>query len=93
MVHYETNICGGDFLNVVECFERWKREPLVFRTGQQMFEGKREVRRVSARVFSSGELAQATLVEMCDPHAPYALAAEIRDGEREMWLVMAAYED
>ncbi|CAG4917526.1 hypothetical protein [Paraburkholderia saeva] len=92
-VHYETNVCGGDFGNVVECFDRWKHEPLVFRAGQNMFEGKEEVRRVSERVFSNGELAQSTLVDMCDPDAPYALAAEIHDGERDMWLVMAAYED
>lgn len=46
-VHYATNVCGGDFRNVVECFERWKREPLVFRPGQNMFEGKEEVRRLS----------------------------------------------
>ena len=92
-VHYETNVCGGDFRNVVECFERWKREPLVFRPGQNMFEGKEEVRRLSERVFANGELAQNMLAEMCDPHAPYALAAEIRDGERDMWLVMADYED
>jgi hypothetical protein len=92
-VHYETNVCGGDFENVVECFDRWKREPLVFHAGQNMFEGKEEVRRASERVFGNGELAQSTLMEMCDPHAPYALAAKIHDGERDMWLVMAAYED
>ncbi|CAG4890376.1 hypothetical protein [Paraburkholderia gardini] len=92
-VHYETSVCGGDFKNVLECFKRWKREPLVFRPGQNMFEGKEEVRRVSERVFGNGELAQNTLMEMCDPCAPYALAAEIRDDERDMWLVMAAYAD
>ncbi len=30
---------------------------------------------------------------MRDPRAPYALTDEIRVGERDSWLVMAAYEN
>jgi hypothetical protein len=44
IVHYELNICGGDFQHVQDCFEAWKREPLVYRQSRPMFEGKQEVR-------------------------------------------------
>jgi len=33
------------------------------------------------------------LTQVCDPRDPYALAAEIRDGDHDMWLVMAAYDE
>ena len=58
-----------------------------------MFEGKQEVGPLSDRPFSDGEAAQHVLKQTCDPRDPYALAAEIRDGERDMWLVMDAYEE
>jgi hypothetical protein len=92
-IHYQANICGGDFKHVRDCFDRWKQEPLVFRRNLHMFEGKKEVRRVTEHVFANGEIAHSVLAEMCDPHAPYALAAEIRDDGRDLWLVMAAYEE
>ncbi|PLZ03990.1 hypothetical protein CY652_03205 [Burkholderia sp. WAC0059] len=90
--HYQANICGGDFEHVKQCFRRWKHEPLVSRAGHRMFEDKEEVRRVPADPADNSERAQAMLREMCDPNAPYALAIEVHTGERDMWLVMAAYE-
>ena len=92
-VHYQVNICGGDFEHVKACFRRWKEEPLVFSRDHRMFEGKEDVRPITDRVVGDGEVAQAMLREMCDPRAPYALAAEVRAEGRDMWLVMAAYED
>ena len=92
-IHYQANVCGGDFQHVKDCFDRWKQEPFVFRLTQHMFEGKEEVRRVSERIFDNGEAAHNILEKLCDPRAPYALAARVADGERDMWLVMAAYEE
>ena len=43
-IHYQSNICGGDFAHVLECFRDWKSQTLVYRRGQRMFEGKQEVR-------------------------------------------------
>ncbi|MDH6150433.1 MULTISPECIES: hypothetical protein [Paraburkholderia] len=92
-IHYQVNICGGDFQHVRDCFNDWKRQPLVYRTDRSMFEGKQEVRPLSAGPFSDGQAAQTQLEQTCDPCDPYALAAEIRDGQHDMWLVMAAYEE
>jgi hypothetical protein len=93
-VHYQANFCGGDFQHVQECFDQWKQQPVVRRQGRTMFEGKREVRRLGGgRVFDSSELAHRALALTCSPHDPYALAAEIRDRGRDMWLVMASYDD
>jgi len=92
-IHYQTNICGGDFAHVRECFSKWKSETLVYRRRQAMFEGKQEVRPLSAPVFDNGESAHNTLARVCAPGDAYALAAEIRDGERDLWLVMAAFEE
>jgi hypothetical protein len=92
-IHYQTNICGGDFKHVKECFREWKSQPLVYRMSTCMFEGKREVRPLEGRVFDNGEVAQHVLASTCSPRDPYALAAEIHDGERELWLVMAAYTE
>ncbi|QQC65837.1 hypothetical protein [Paraburkholderia ginsengisoli] len=92
-IHYQVNICGGDFTHVRECFRNWKSEPLVYRRHQRMFEGKQEVRRLSERVFDNGEAAHEALERVCEPGDPYALAAPIRDGERAMWLVMAAFDE
>jgi len=58
-----------------------------------MFEGKQEVRPLSERVFDNGEVAHEALERVCGPRDPYALAAEIHDGERDVWLVMAAFEE
>jgi hypothetical protein len=44
-------------------------------------------------VFNNGEAAHQALERVCEPDDPYALAAEIRDGERGLWLVMAAFEE
>jgi hypothetical protein len=94
MARFQANVCGGDFQHVKECFETWKTQPLVYRRSQFMFEGKREVRRLAGgRVFDNGEVAHNVLVQTCQPRDPYALAAEIHDGERDMWLVMAAYDE
>lgn len=90
---YQANICGGDFQHVRDCFVEWKRQSLVYRQSQPMFEGKEEVRLLSHCVFGNGEVAHSALAQACDPTDPYALAAEIRDGERDMWLVMAAYDE
>jgi hypothetical protein len=91
--HYQANICGGDFQHVRECFVEWKRQSLVYRQNRHMFEGKEEVRPLSPRVFGNGEVAHTVLAQACHPGDPYALAAEIHDGERDMWLVMAAYDE
>ncbi|AXF10757.1 hypothetical protein CUJ91_22720 [Paraburkholderia graminis] len=92
-IHYQSNICGGDFAHVLECFRDWKSQTLVYRRNQRMFEGKQEVRPLTERVFPNGEIAHEALAQICDPRDPYALAAEIRDGERDVWLVMAAFEE
>jgi hypothetical protein len=92
-IHYQANVCGGDFAHVRECFRNWKSETLVYRKQQRMFEGKQEVRPLSGRVFDNGEIAHHALARVCSPGDAYALAAEIRDGERDVWLVMAAFEE
>jgi len=28
-IHYQMNICGGDFSHVRECFRNWKSETLI----------------------------------------------------------------
>jgi len=93
-IHYQSNICGGDFKHVKDCFNTWKQQPLVYRKNEHMFEGKREVRPLAGdRVFEDPEAAQRTLVDTCGPGDAYALAAQIHNEERDMWLVMAAYEE
>lgn len=85
-------ICGGDFEQVENRFKAWKQERPVYRSNpQKMFEGKQEVRRLSKRVMDNGEIAQNVLAQHCSPENPYALAVEVNDGERDVWLVMAAY--
>ncbi|MGF6802887.1 hypothetical protein OKW48_006383 [Paraburkholderia youngii] len=63
-IHYQANICGGDFAHVRECFSNWKSETLVYRRQQPMFEGKQEVRPLSERVFDNGEVAHNTLASV-----------------------------
>ncbi|MFP3558735.1 hypothetical protein SB861_49990 [Paraburkholderia sp. SIMBA_049] len=90
LIRYQMNICGGDFQHVQDCFSTWKHERLVY-CDQTMFEGKQEVRRLSGCVMDNGEAAQNVLAQRCAPDEPYALAVEVNDGERDVWLVMAAY--
>lgn len=93
-IRFQSNICGGDFNHVKDCFNTWKQQPLVYRMKEHMFEGKREVRPLSEdRVFDNAEVAQRTLAKTCGPQDSYALAAQVHTGERDMWLVMAAYEE
>ncbi|KAE8755159.1 hypothetical protein FSO04_35695 [Paraburkholderia madseniana] len=92
-IHYQMNICGGDFTHVRECFRDWKSQPLVYRWNQRTCEGKQEVSPLSGRVFNDGEVAHRALERVCGPSDPYALAAEIHGGERDLWLVMAAFEE
>ena len=90
---YEVNVCGGDFQHVRERFREWKNEPLIYRRDQRMFEGRDEVRLLSTRPYSDAEEARKALQNACDPEDAYALAAEVDDGERDIWIVMAAYGD
>jgi hypothetical protein len=92
-IHYQINICGGDFQHVKHRFAEWKEEPLVYRKNQRMFEGKTEVRPVSDQVFDNAERARAALEQTCGPDDSYALAAAVKDGRRDIWLVMAAYNE
>lgn len=90
---YEVNICRGDFRHVCESFREWKHEPLVYRRGQTMFEGRVEVRMLTTDRYDDTEQARKALQKACSPRDEYALAAEVSDGERDMWIVMAAYEE
>lgn len=58
-----------------------------------MFEGRGEVRLLSTRPYGNAEEARNALQTACDPEDNYALAAEVDDGERDIWIVMAAYSD
>ena len=89
--HYQVNICGGDFKHVRDCFLTWKEETLVYRQRQRMFEGRDEVRMLSKHRFDDTERARFALENACRPGDAYALAAEVDDGERDIWIVMAAY--
>lgn len=92
-IHYQANVCGGDFHHVEACFHEWKQQTLVYRKDEHMFEGKQEVRRLTDRAFSNGEVAQTMLAQTCSPGDAYALAAEIKDEDHDLWLVMAAYDE
>jgi hypothetical protein len=92
-IHYQVNVCGGDFQHVRECFRAWKREPLVYRKDRRMFEGQNEVRILSGRTFDNTEQARNALRQACRPHDLYALAADVHDDSRNLWIVMAAYEE
>jgi hypothetical protein len=89
---FQVNICRGDFRHVCESFREWKHEPLVYRRGETMFEGRDEVRILTKHRYDDIEQARMALQKACSPQDPYALAAEVSDGERDMWIVMAAYE-
>ncbi|WP_322033814.1 hypothetical protein [Paraburkholderia sp. J76] len=90
---YEVNVCGGDFQHVRECFREWKTETLIYRKDQKMFEGRNEVRPLAKREYENTEQARKALQNACDPRDAYALAAEVSNGERDMWIVMAAYRE
>jgi hypothetical protein len=92
-IHYQINICGGDFRHVKHRFPERKEEPLVYRKNQRMFEGKTEVRPLSEQVFDNAERARAALEQTCGTDDAYALAAAVKDGWRDIWLVMAAYNE
>ena len=70
---YQTNICGGDFQHVRDCFVEWKRQPLVYRQNRPMFEGKEEVRPLSGSAFGNGEAAHRA-------HAGVRSAGPVRIG-------------
>jgi hypothetical protein len=89
--HFEVNVCGGDFEHVLECFREWKSEPLIYRRGRLMFEGREEVRVLGAREFDDAERARKALETACQPHDAYALATHFDNGARDFWIVMAAY--
>jgi hypothetical protein len=91
--HFQVNVCGGDFQHVLESFQTWKSEPLVYRTNRLMFEGRDEVRMLCERQFDNSERARKALETACRPHDPYALATRFDDGARELWIVMAAYSE
>ncbi|KVN03179.1 MULTISPECIES: hypothetical protein [unclassified Burkholderia] len=91
-VHYESSVCGGSFESVLNRFGDWKREPLVYRPERHMFEGKDSVRRLGDEEFDSPDQARRALIRSCAPRDRFALAAPIRDDDRRMWLVMAAFE-
>jgi hypothetical protein len=83
----------SDFQNVCECFRKWKREPLVYRREQTMFEGWDEVRMLLKQWYEDGEQARKALQMVCSSQDSYAFAAEVSDGDPIMWIVMAAYEE
>ncbi|MFX1767416.1 hypothetical protein PWP93_33505 [Paraburkholderia sp. A1RI-2L] len=91
--HYQVNICRGDFQHVCERFLEWKHEPLVYRPGQTMFAGRDEVHMLSKQRYEDAEQARKALQRACRPEDPYALAAEVSNGENDLWIVMAAYAE
>jgi hypothetical protein len=93
ITRYQVNVCGGDFQHVRDCFRAWKNEPLVYSKDRRMFEGREEVRMLSAKQFDDAERARNALENACSPQHRYALAVQVDDGERDMWIVMAAYRE
>jgi hypothetical protein len=89
--HFEVNVCGGDFEHVLQCFQEWKGEPLIYRHGRLMFEGRDEVRVLDNMQFDDAERARKALETACRPQHDYALATRFDDGVRDFWIVMAAY--
>ncbi|TCG05547.1 hypothetical protein BZM27_32870 [Paraburkholderia steynii] len=84
-MHYQVNVCGGDFQHVRECFRTWKDQPLVYR--------RDEVRILPGHTFENSKKARNPLHQACKPLDRHALAAEVDDGERNLWTVLAAYEE
>ena len=92
-MHFQVNVCGGDFDDVARRFEQWRHEPLVYRASETMFRGRSEVRKLTEATFDDAEAARHALEERCRPSDDFALAAEVDDGSRDLWLVMAAYRE
>ncbi|MGR3907456.1 hypothetical protein Q3A80_10415 [Burkholderia sp. SR8] len=90
-IRYDANVCGGDFSQVRERFDRWKRESRVYRPERRLFDGKDEVRALNHTVYAGPASAQRALVARCTPSDPFALAVQLAAEGRTMWLVMAAY--
>lgn len=91
--HYQVNICGGDFQHVRDCFQAWKKEALVYSNDRRMFEGRDDVQPLSEQCFDDAERARIALENACSPQDRYALAIQVDDGERDIWIVMAAYQE
>lgn len=91
-VHYEINVCGGEFKAVAQKFRMWKQEPLVSRPDQLMFTGKMRVRRLGHGVFNGSEAARHALQQASRPTDDFALAAQAIEEGRCLWIVLAAYE-
>ena len=91
-VRYEVNICGGGFDALKSHFNEWKHELLIYRPERRMFEGKADVRPLGGETFGSTGFARFALQRACEPSDAYALAAQVRDEGRELWLVMAAFD-
>lgn len=51
-IRYDANVCGGDFSQVRERFDTWKRESRVHRPERRMFDGKDEVRELDPTVYA-----------------------------------------
>ncbi|KUZ06958.1 hypothetical protein WI28_22805 [Burkholderia diffusa] len=91
-IRYDANVCGGDFRDVRERFDTWKRESRVHRPERRVFDGKDEVRELNHTVYAGPESAQRALVARCAPADPFALAVRLAAEGRTLWLVMAAYD-
>ncbi|WP_175834744.1 hypothetical protein [Burkholderia anthina] len=89
-IRYDTNVCGGDFSQVCERFDTWKRESLTYRPERRLFAGKDEVRELNHTVYEGPASAQRALVARCALSDPFALAVQLAAEGRTMWLVMAA---
>ena len=50
------------------------------------------MRPLGGETFGSTEPARFALQRACEPSDAYALAAQVRDEGRELWLVMAAFD-
>ncbi|WP_396330619.1 hypothetical protein [Burkholderia anthina] len=89
-IRYDANVCDGDFSQVRERFDTWKRESLTYRPERRLFAGKDEVRELNHTVYEGPASAQRALVARCAPSDPFALAVQLAAEGRTMWLVMAA---
>ncbi|KAB0637895.1 hypothetical protein [Burkholderia latens] len=91
-IRYDANACGGDFDDVRERFDTWKRESRVYRPERRVFDGKEEVRELNHTVYTGPASAQRALAAHCAPSDPFALAVRLAAEGRTIWLVMAAYD-
>ncbi|RQR46803.1 hypothetical protein DIE20_00820 [Burkholderia sp. Bp9131] len=91
-IRYDANVCGGDFSQVRERFDTWKRESRIHRPERRMFDRKDEVRELNPTVYAGPESARRALAARCAPSDRFALAARLAAEGRTLWLVMAAYD-